>query len=149
MSYVDSELLPGEGIVWRGRGHWLAAFASPLGLLAFGVLLVANGAGLGWLLLLAGIALGGAAWLSWTNQDYAVTERRVIAKEGIIRRHVAELPLRAVESTQVTQSVMGRLLGYGSVVTAGTGGTRVRLQSVENPMGLRQSIQREIAAQHS
>jgi uncharacterized membrane protein YdbT with pleckstrin-like domain len=148
MSYVDSELQPGEGIVWRGRGHWLAVFGSPLGLAAFALVLLVNGAGLGWLLLLAALILGGAAWLSWLNQDYAVTERRVIAKDGIIRRQIAELPLRAVESTHVNQSVIGRLLGFGSVVTAGTGGTRVRLQSVGDPMGLRSHIQRQIAAQH-
>lgn len=145
MSYVDSELMPGETVVWRGRGHWLAVFLPAFGIAALGLFLLAGGAQLGGWVLVLSVVAAGYAWASWMGQDYAVTERRVIAKDGIIRRQVAEMPLRAVESTKVNQSITGRLAGYGSVVTAGTGGTRVLFQSVGDPMGLRSHIQRQVA----
>lgn len=54
------------------------------------------------------------------GKRYVVTNRRLIFKRGIIRRRSHELMLRRVEGVQVDQTIMGRLLGYGSVsVTTG------------------------------
>jgi len=54
------------------------------------------------------------------GKRYVVTNRRLIFKRGIIRRRSHELLLRKCEGVQTEQSIMGRILGYGSVtVTTG------------------------------
>jgi len=58
-------------------------------------------------------------------EEFAVTNRRIITKHGIIRRDVAFLPLERIETVNVRQSLLGRFLNYGTVVvhTATTHGT--------------------------
>ncbi|MBB4623803.1 PH domain-containing protein [Parabacteroides faecis] len=54
---------------------------------------------------------------------FVVTNRRVVLKTGIIRRRVAELVLPKCEGIQATESVTGRLLGYGTLVVTTGGAT--------------------------
>lgn len=53
---------------------------------------------------------------------YAVTNKRVIIKTGVISRRTVELVLAKCEGIQVVQGIAGRIFGYGSIVVT-TGGT--------------------------
>jgi hypothetical protein len=58
------------------------------------------------------------AAVAWFNQwitEIAVTNLRVIYKWGFIRRHTAEMNMGKVESVTVSQTILGRLLNYGSI----------------------------------
>lgn len=53
--------------------------------------------------------------------EIVITSDRLIYKRGWIARHVEEIALNRIEEVVLDQAVMGRLLGYGRIVVAGTG----------------------------
>ena len=70
----------------------------------------------------------------------AVTDRRVIYKSGLIRRHTVEMNLDKVESVDVDQSLAGRLFGYGTVTIRGTGQAVEPLRDMAEPIQFRTAI---------
>ena len=78
--------------------------------------------------------------MRWWVTEIAVTDRRVIYKKGLIRRQTNEMNMDKVESVQIDQSVLGRLLDYGDVTILGTGEGFEKLRTIANPIELRNSI---------
>lgn len=69
-----------------------------------------------------------------------VTNYRVLEKTGILATHVQSIPYSQVESIDVTQSVPGRVLGFGDVVVQGSGAAVLRLENVASPAFLMRQI---------
>lgn len=67
------------------------------------------------------------------GKRYVVTNRRLIFKRGIVRRRSHELLLRKCEGVQTEQSILGRILGYGSVSVT-TGEVTNTYDYIRNPM---------------
>jgi uncharacterized membrane protein YdbT with pleckstrin-like domain len=82
--------------------------------------------------------------ITYFTTEFAVTDRRIIAKTGLVRQRSLELMLSKVESIGVSQPLMGRLMNYGTVVVVGTGGTKEPFSFVADPMALRQRINAQI-----
>jgi uncharacterized membrane protein YdbT with pleckstrin-like domain len=78
--------------------------------------------------------------------EMAVTNRRVLIKTGMASRRTLDLMLAKVESIGVTETFMGRIFGYGSVVIHGTGGTPESFVMIAHPQEFRQSVQQQIGA---
>src|SRR5262249_12487625 len=96
---------------------------------------------IGFILVLLGVlSLLRAAIARWTT-EIAVTNRRVIFKHGVIRRDTIEIKMPQVESVDVRQSILGRLLNYGTVLVRGTGGGLNPLAYVSAPLPLRRAVQ--------
>ena len=55
------------------------------------------------------------AWFIRWITEIAVTDQRVIYKRGFICRQTAEMNMDKVESVDVDQSILGRLLDYGTI----------------------------------
>jgi uncharacterized membrane protein YdbT with pleckstrin-like domain len=72
--------------------------------------------------------------------ELAVTDRRVIYKSGIISRHTLEMNRSKVESVDVDQSLLGRLLGFGTIVVRGTGGSLEPIRTISDPLSFRSHI---------
>jgi len=64
-------------------------------------------------------------FLRWISTVYAVTSRRVIVQKGILGRNFDEIPVTQVRGVDVHQSVVQRMLGYGTVRVSSEGGSRV------------------------
>ena len=154
MGFVDQSLMPGEQVTYRATLHWII-FGPPilLGLLA--VLLVAFGmsnrdaavvAGLGGFLFGAACVLAVSRLITLKTSEFAVTNKRVLIKVGFIRRHSLELLLTKVEGIGVDQGILGRILGYGTIVVAGTGGTKESFQDIAEPLEFRKHVQAGVAA---
>ena len=80
------------------------------------------------------------AWfIRWTN-EIVVTDRRVIYAHGFIQRHTVEVHMDKIESVDVDQSVLGRLLDYGDVTIRGTGTTLEPIREVDRPIALRNEV---------
>jgi uncharacterized membrane protein YdbT with pleckstrin-like domain len=131
MSYVQRVLQPGEQVRHISSIHWIVCWPG----VALALLAVA------------------AYWLSdtrlltglWRYTAYAlalvaVTDRRVIYKKGLIRRQTNEMNMDKVESVQVGQSILGRMLDYGTVTILGTGEGFETLRTIASPIELRNSI---------
>jgi uncharacterized membrane protein YdbT with pleckstrin-like domain len=76
----------------------------------------------------------------WTD-EFAITNKRVIIKIGLIRRRTIELNLTKIESVNVVQSVLGRILGFGSIIIVGTGGTKEIFLNIKQPLKFRKKFQ--------
>jgi uncharacterized membrane protein YdbT with pleckstrin-like domain len=79
--------------------------------------------------------------------EMAVTNRRVIVKSGLASRRTIELLLARIESIAVEEPAMGRLLGYGTVIVRGTGGTPEVFPQIAHPLAFREQVQRQIAGE--
>ena len=89
----------------------------------------------------------GMPLLIWAILDrkytvYTVTDRRVIQKRGIIGRHLSEVDLVDIRNVVVKYGVLGRILGFGSVLlgTAAHAGMEIQMSGCRNPEVVRQLI---------
>ena len=76
----------------------------------------------------------------WTS-EFAITNKRVIIKTGLISRKTIEMNLQKIESVNVNQSILGRILGYGDIQIVGTGGTRESFKRIKKPITFRKKFQ--------
>jgi len=80
--------------------------------------------------------------------ELAITNRRIIAKFGFLRRDTIEINLSKIESIRVEQSIFGRMLNYGSLVIIGTGGSREPIPEIVDPLEFRRQYD-EILNRHT
>jgi uncharacterized membrane protein YdbT with pleckstrin-like domain len=127
-SYVDSNLLAGEKIVHRAEiSLWSVAHLIALGV----ILLAAFG---------LGIIFLAWAWIRYKTTEFAVTDKRIIAKTGLISRNTVEMFLDKVESLHVEQSVLGRILNFGTITIRGSGSTDEPIANISAPLELRKQF---------
>ena len=148
MSYVQRVLQPGEQIRHISSIHWIVYWAGVgVALLAAVAYWLSETRPLTrfWLYTACVLALVAAVLLAeeWFRRwitEIAVTNRRVIYKKGFIRRRTNEMNMDKVESVQVDQSILGRILDYGNVTILGTGEGFETLRTIAGPIKLRNCI---------
>jgi uncharacterized membrane protein YdbT with pleckstrin-like domain len=127
MSYIDDSLIEGERILHRGRMSWWSQF---------------------WLVLLGLVTLVAAiglvfliwAWINIRSTEVAITNRRVIAKFGFIKRHTVEINLDKVEALRVDQGFWGRVLNYGTIFISGAGTSVAPFPHIADPLVFRRKF---------
>lgn len=72
--------------------------------------------------------------------EFAVTNKRVIAKSGFIRRNSLDLRLTKIESVEVNQNILGRLFSFGTITLTGTGGTHQSFRGIVDPINTKRKI---------
>jgi uncharacterized membrane protein YdbT with pleckstrin-like domain len=90
--------------------------------------------------LLVGLLLAFRAWFIRWITEIAITDRRVIYAHGFIQRHSVEVHMDKIESVDVDQTALGRLLDYGDVTIHGTGTTLEPLRDVDQPIEFRNQV---------
>jgi Bacterial PH domain len=144
--YLDQFLQPGEQIQFETRLHPIMYFS--------GFLFVAAGVGG---MMMAGFKLGGEGfagflsvlmfisgsilllvkWVQRRTTEIAITDRRVIYKTGLIWRDTIEMNRTQIESVEVSQSILGRVLDYGTITLRGTGLGIEPIRQIEAPLKFR------------
>ena len=81
-----------------------------------------------------------SAWFRRWTTEIDVTNRRVVYKRGFIKRHTIEMNMDKVESVDVDQSIMGRLLNYGDITIRGTGEGMGAAARIGAPLDLRNQV---------
>ncbi len=148
MSYLQRVLQPGEQVRHISSIHWIGYWP--------GVAVAVLAAVAYWLselrllpeiwqftayaLALVAVVLLIKQWFHWLVTEIAVTNRRVIYKKGLIRRQTNEMNMDKVESVQIDQSILGRMLDYGDLAILGTGEGLEALRTIASPIELRNSI---------
>ena len=149
MSYIEKNLMPGEQIEYRAKLHWLV-FLLPILLFIPAIWLFFIGGSVAKfiaLILIFGVLVTGLhAVIERMTSEFAVTNKRVLIKTGLIRRHSLETLLSKIESIGVAQSIFGRILGFGTIVISGTGGSKEPFHRIADPMMFRRRVQEQIAA---
>ncbi|MGC8879101.1 MAG: PH domain-containing protein [Anaerolineae bacterium] len=152
MRYEEKLLASGEHIVFITRQHWIVLFYHalinllPTFVLATSVAFLAtlfNFLPLLLVLVILLLPLGRfiLMLLRWWNEQYIVTNRRVIQTEGIITKRVIDSSLEKVNDVALIQSIWGRLLNYGDIeiMTASEMGVN-RMQRIKNPLGFKTAM---------
>ena len=150
MAYVNSVLQPGETVKVIGRQHWINYIKAFL-LLVIAVALLIYGTQdttkvqrtvtyVGWLVLAVSVVMLLGAWFTRQMTELSVTNHRVIYKTGFLRRHTVEMNMDKVETVNVDQSVLGRILGYGTIHVLGTGQGIESLSRIARPIAVRNAI---------
>jgi uncharacterized membrane protein YdbT with pleckstrin-like domain len=149
MGYIEKSLMDGEKIIYRARLRWVV-FLWPLFWLIVAIFCFSRSADAftmaGRLFVLIALLKGIESLAAFSTSEFGVTNQRVIAKVGFIRRNSLEIFLAKIEAIQIVQSISGRIFGYGSIVVSGTGGTRDSFHNISNPLELKRKIQEQIAA---
>jgi uncharacterized membrane protein YdbT with pleckstrin-like domain len=145
MSYIDRHLLPGEVVTYRTRLHW-KLFVVPVLialLMAAAIVWALSASKTLYAIPPAAIAVVVLflAWIRRHSSEFAVTNKRVIIKLGVTTTRSMELLLTKVEGITVTQSLMGRMFGYGEIVVTGSGGTQEPFDDIQSPLDFRQAVQ--------
>jgi uncharacterized membrane protein YdbT with pleckstrin-like domain len=152
MSYVKHVLLPDEKIRFVTNIHWIKSLPGAL-LFLLGCVIylvsfkIEHMQTAVWLLSLAVMAAGVAsllvAWFRRWTTEIAVTDRRIIYKEGFISRKTIEMHMDKVESVDVDQSILGRILGYGDIVVRGVGTGFEPFKTIANAIEFRSHVTAE------
>ena len=155
MGYAEQNLMTGEVIVYKARLHW-ALFLRPTLSLILWIIFLLFGSGLNsdssnifqcfaWAFFLFSIISGLGVLITFLTTEFAITNKRVIAKTGFIRRRSVELLLQKIESIGVNQPILGRILDYGTIIVTGTGGTKEPFDTIAQPMELRKRVNAQIS----
>jgi len=75
------------------------------------------------------------------SDEFAITNRRLIIKTGLISRKTFEMNLSKIESVNIDQTLLGRILGYGTIMIVGSGGTRETFPNIKKPLEFRKKFQ--------
>lgn len=159
MSYIDKNLVPGETLAYKTGCHWIVMFLPVVGGAVLGFVGFAFFAG-GWmatrsggryegamvwgaLALLGALALIVGGVIRRAATEVGVSNKRVLIKTGLLSRRSVEVLLPKVESIGVDESFLGRILGYGSVIVRGTGGTFETFDRIAHPKELQRQVQQE------
>lgn len=151
MSYVQEVLGKDEAVQYAARvslasywsnfviGFFFLLFALPMLLLA----IIGNDGhassmtiGFG----LSGLVIIGWPFLARATTELVFTNRRIIAKFGVISRDTVEINFKKIESIRVKQGVIGRILNYGDVIVSGSGATHAPIPKIANPLQFRRAF---------
>jgi len=164
LSYVEKHLIPGESVQYQTKLHWIvmlghAVTAAIFELLAITFLIASFSSSRGakavpsrdvmllgaLLFLVIGTVFFIIGLLKRNATEMAVTNKRVIAKTGLAERRSIEILLSRIESVVVDEPALGRILGYGTVIVRGTGGTPEVFEKIYHPLKFREQVQSQIA----
>ena len=167
LSYAENNLVAGETLLYQTRHHWIVLLGPFLLSLLLGIPglvflaetvarsarknsalgkaeLSAGGLAIvGLFLLVAGAAILVYGLAKRNATEMAVTSKRVLIKTGLASRRTLDLMLSRVESIGVEETVLGRILGYGSVIVRGTGGTPEAFFLIAHPQEFRRAVQEQ------
>jgi uncharacterized membrane protein YdbT with pleckstrin-like domain len=144
MSYVQHVLQPGEQVRQISSIHWIAYWrgvaVALLAMIACWLSETMRLPGLwryaAYALALVAVALLVQQWCQWWITEVAVTNRRVIYRKGFIRRQANEMNMDKVESVQIHQSILGRMLDYGNVTILGAGEGFQTIRTIVRPLAV-------------
>lgn len=116
--YAQSNLTKDEQVIYETKLHWII-FVSLKAILTLFI----------------------APLIAQATSEFVITNKRLMIKVGLISRTTLEMNLSKIETVNVNQSILGRMLGYGTVVVVGTGGTNKTFPAISNPLEFRKKFQ--------
>jgi len=149
--YIDDILQPGEKVLYSTNAHWIFYLPAIAAWLVAVILLILSRSAVNdsiVLLCLSASAVAAIAALYWSAKAWFhrwttetdVTNLRVVHKTGFIKRRTFEMSLDKVESVDVNQSILGRILNYGDVTILGVGEGKETISTIASPLAFRSHI---------
>jgi uncharacterized membrane protein YdbT with pleckstrin-like domain len=150
MNYIQKTLLPNEKLVFFIGPHYIIFYPCIIWLIA----------AIGFMLYLpqypliayafVAIAIYSllSSFVTYSTSEYGITDKRILMKVGFIRRTSLEIFFNKIESIQVKQGILGRILDYGAVVICGTGGSKDPFFFIPDPLDFRKRVQEQMEKSH-
>lgn len=147
MTLLDSNLLKDEKILYRTKKHLIIFFAPIFWTLATIICYFHSNIMIHRLAPLPAVL----ALLSWVNQlltyyfsEFAITNIRVMMREGFFFRHTNETRLTTLANVSVSQSLLGQALNYGTVFINSFGGETDPFRDLESPRTFQKALQDQL-----
>ena len=121
MGYVDETIGTNEKIVYIVKFHWIYALSALLYLLFFGIFII-------------GIIIFFKMMINKWTTERVLTNSRYIQKTGWIARNTEEISIYKIEEVDLSQTILGRVLGYGSISIYGKGLGKIIIESIDDPL---------------
>jgi uncharacterized membrane protein YdbT with pleckstrin-like domain len=149
--YIDDILQPGEKVLYSTNAHWIFYLPAIAAWCVAVALLVATRFTINETLILFCLACAAVvalvalfwsmrAWFHRWTTETDVTNLRVVHKTGFIKRRTFEMSLDKVESVDVNQTILGRILNYGDVTILGVGEGKETIKTIASPLDFRNFI---------
>ena len=140
MGYIEKNLIDDEAVIYEAETAWTALILPIIAM----IFLIWASSKIDTLLVVVTIFsfiyLIIRAKIRIMTTEFALTNRRIIAKKGFINRNTMEIHLKQLESISVSQPLDGRIFRFGTVTVVGTGGTREEFKSISNPFELQKQV---------
>ena len=161
MSYFDETSATGEKLIHSGKFHWyydVIAFGWLFSMVGLAIVFTQFAAPfvqknlpegvnsniviaiIAFVIILNGLVRFLAMMVQRRSTEILITNRRLIFKRGIIARRIDEVQTDRIEGCIVYQGLIGRILGYGTVVVRGTGIGEIFLPPLQDPLSFRRAI---------
>tara|TARA_B100000963_G_scaffold345104_1_gene348809 strand:+ start:186 stop:590 length:405 start_codon:yes stop_codon:yes gene_type:complete len=127
LGYIEDTISDDEKIVYEVQFHWIYTFIAFLYLIFLGLLLI-------------GIFIFIKMMINKWTTERALTNARYIQKIGWISRNTEEIGINKIEEVDLTQSILGRILGYGSISISGTGSGNILLKHIDAPLSFQKRL---------
>ncbi len=121
MGYVQDTIGNNEKIIYVVQYHWIYSLTAFFNLLFLGFFIIGI---INFLKMMIH---------KWTTER-VLTDLRYIQKTGWIKRDTEEISISKIEEVDLKQSILGRILGYGSITISGTGSGQIILKSIDDPL---------------
>ena len=121
MGYIEDTISDDEKIVYLVQFHWIYTFIAFLYLIFLGLLLI-------------GVFIFIKMMINKWTTERSLTNTRYIQKIGWIARNTEEIGVSKIEEVDLQQSILGRILGYGSISISGTGSGHILLKDIDAPL---------------
>jgi uncharacterized membrane protein YdbT with pleckstrin-like domain len=150
MEYIEQNLLKGEEVKYRTKLHWII-FIKPVILIIIGIFIFLTFSEnsmarlVSGIFVFIGIIMAVPHYATYRSSEFAITNKRVVMKAGMIDKRSLELLLQKIEAVGVEQDVWGSIFGYGTITITGTGGTKEPFNSIENPLEFRKQVEQSIS----
>jgi len=160
MSYADGLLATGERITHREKQHpfvfvWGARWTILAVIVAIVLFWLGGNLGtdgisgtlrtvLGWITAI--LFFGGLAVFAWTairyvNQEYVLTNRRVIQVEGVFNRKSVDSSLEKINDAVLSQSFFGRMFDFGDLTVLTASDSAIdKMHMIRRPIAFKKAM---------
>ncbi|MEW5735093.1 MAG: PH domain-containing protein [Thermodesulfobacteriota bacterium] len=144
--YINKTLIPGETVIFQTRLHKFIYIApvimfAALSLLGFAVILQVNEFhNIGYLFFPAAALPIAVAYLAVFSSEFAVTNKRVVIKKGLIRQSTVDLMFDQIASLSVDQDIFGRIMNFGTLRLVSSAGWMVVFKNIEDALSFRNAL---------
>lgn len=147
MSYLDKNLLEDEKILFRTKKHWIVFFPPFFWALVTVFFYFQSNPILQKFIFLPAIL----TLIYLCNQlllyyfsEFAITNIRIVMREGFFFRHTNDTRLSALAAVDVVQGIMGQVLDYGTVFINSFGGERDPFTDIDSPVKFKNALQQQL-----
>lgn len=151
MSYIDNNLLQGEKILYRTKKHLIIFLAPVFWTLAIAIFYLHPQPMINKFAFIPTII----AAIYWCNQllmyyfsEFAITNIRIMMREGFFFRHTNDTRLAAIANITVNQSLLGQALDYGTVFINSFGGESDPFREIDSPVKFQKLLQSQLYTVH-